>query len=99
MPELTGCLDIDLESSACTNTMPIHPLDLAVGQAAVAPAVYIRANGPAVERLEQDYRRVADDGNPLRFRYWAPAFDFDELLVHDQWGLILDYPGIAARVS
>src|SRR5262245_48915497 len=62
IPELAGCLDIDLESSACTNTMPIDRLDLAVSRAAVAPAGYIRAHGLAIERLEQEFCRVADEG-------------------------------------
>jgi hypothetical protein len=38
-PELDGCLDVDLESSACTNTVPVHRMRLGVGQAAEAPAV------------------------------------------------------------
>ena len=31
---LDGCLDVDLESSALTNTLPVHRLDLAVGDRA-----------------------------------------------------------------
>ena len=61
--ELDGCLDIDLEASACTNTLPIHRLGLGVGQTADAPAVYVRAVDLAVERLEQRYARVDSDGS------------------------------------
>jgi uncharacterized protein len=99
IPEVAGCLDIDLESSACTNTMPVHRLNLDVGDAARAPALYVRANGLAVERLDQLYRRVADDGDRLRFDYRAAAFEFEARLVYDRSGLILDYPGVAARAS
>jgi hypothetical protein len=99
IPDVAGCLDIDLESSACTNTMPVHRLNLAVGDTAPAPALYIRATGLSVERLEQVYRRVADDGHSMRFDYRAPAFEFEARLVYDRSGLILDYPGIAARVT
>jgi hypothetical protein len=98
-PELAGCLDIDLESSALTNAIPVHRLGLAVGDPAAAPAVYLRAGGLLVERLEQDYLRVTDDGDRYRFVYRAPAFDFEALLVYDRSGLIVDYPSIATRVS
>ena len=62
-PALDGCLDIDLEGSALTNTAPVHRLDLGVGDEAPAPAVYVRTNTLAVERLDQTYRRLpAADG-------------------------------------
>jgi hypothetical protein len=35
-PELDGCLEVDLESSACTNPIPVHRLNLAVDQPAEA---------------------------------------------------------------
>lgn len=50
-PELRGCLDVDLESSALTNAFPVHRMGLSVGDSAAAPAVYIRANDLAVDRL------------------------------------------------
>jgi len=97
-PELDGCLDVDLESSACTNTVPVHRMRLGVGQAAEAPAVYVRALDLAVERLDQRYARVPDDGPRLRFDYRAPVFDYQDRLVYDAAGLVLEYPGIASRV-
>jgi hypothetical protein len=96
-PDLDGCLDVDLESSACTNTIPVHRLGLAVGEVAAAPAVYVRATDLAVERLEQTYRRLPRHGDHDRYAYHAPAFDFTAVLTFDPTGLILDYPGIATR--
>jgi len=99
-PGLTGCLDVDLESSACTNTLPVHRLVLAVGERAEAPAVYVRAIGLEVERLEQVYERVADDtAGRSRYEYHAPADGFRCQLVYDEAGLIFDYPGLATRSS
>src|SRR4029450_7953368 len=43
MPQLSGCIDVDLEASACTNTLPINRLRLKIGQAAAPPAGYGRA--------------------------------------------------------
>jgi uncharacterized protein len=98
-PELDGCLDVDLESSALTNAFPVHRLGLRVGQYAEAPAAYVRALDLRVERLAQRYERLPDMGGAQRYRYAAPAFDFECELVYDRFGLLVDYPGIAARVA
>jgi hypothetical protein len=100
-PELSvqGCLDIDLESSAVTNAIPVHRLALEVGQAAGAPAAYVRALDLTVERLEQRYERRPDSERGHRYAYVAPAFDADFLLPYDACGLVLDYPHLARRVS
>ncbi len=97
VPELDGCLDVDLESSACTNTLPVHRLGLRVGQSASVPAVYLRALGLQIERLEQHYLRVDDDVDGQRYEYRCPALGFESQLVYDASGLVLDYPGLATR--
>jgi hypothetical protein len=96
-PQLDGCLDADLEASACTNALPIRRLALEVGQRAEAPAAYVRSD-LRVERLEQSYARLEDEDGRQRYDYASPAFGFRAVLVYDEHGLILDYPGIAARV-
>jgi hypothetical protein len=93
-PLLDGCLDVDLEASAFTNAFPVRRLALAVGQSADAPAAWIRAPGLEVERLEQRYLRL--DGS--RYDYAAPDLNFTAELVYDDFGLVLEYPGIATRV-
>jgi len=98
-PHLDGCLDVDLEASAFTNALPVHRLALDVGQQADAPAAYVRALDLRVERLEQSYRRLEDDGENSRYDYVSPAFDFRAELVYDEFGLVFDYPGIAVRVT
>ncbi|MEU1525035.1 putative glycolipid-binding domain-containing protein [Nocardia rhamnosiphila] len=98
-PKLDGCLDVDLESSAMTNMLPVHRLGLPVDGRAAAPAVYVRATDLSVERLEQEYRRTADDGSRQCYEYSAPAFDFACRLIYDVSGLVLSYPGIAIRVA
>ncbi len=96
---LDGCIDLDLESSACTNTLPVHRLALGIGEAGDSPAAYLRALDLDIERLEQFYSRVADDDTTRRrFHYSAPRFDYDDYLVFDSDGLVLHYPGIATRI-
>jgi hypothetical protein len=98
-PHLDGCRDVDLESSAMTNALPVHRLGLAAGRQADAPAAYVRALDLSVDRLEQTYRRIADEGARQRYEYAAPAFDFTSCLVYDESGLVLDYPGVARRAG
>jgi hypothetical protein len=98
-PHLDGCLDVDLESSAMTNALPVHRMALAVGGRAAAPAVYVRAGDASIERLEQEYLRTTDEGTHQRYDYSAPAFEFACRLVYDESGLVLSYPGIAVRAA
>ena len=98
-PELDGCRDVDLEASACTNTLPVHRLGLAVGDSADAPAAYVRAVDLSVERLEQHYTRLPDDAGRSRYDYSAPVFAYRDVLVYDKAGLVVDYPGLAVRAA
>jgi uncharacterized protein len=98
-PQLAGLLDVDLEASAFTNALPVNRLGLKVGQRADAPAVYVRALDLSVERLEQCYARLQDDGKHRRYDYAAPTFDYEDELIYDEFGLVVSYPGIALRVA
>ncbi|MDT4913397.1 MAG: uncharacterized protein QOC66_2525 [Pseudonocardiales bacterium] len=99
-PGLDGCLDLDLESSAMTNTLPLRRLDPRPTATVWAPAVYVRAQGLAVERLEQSYARREDGARSgPSVDYEAPAFDFACRIDYDSSGLVVDYPGIARRVQ
>src|ERR1700728_3182307 len=96
---LDGCLDVDLESSAMTNALPVHRMALPIGGRAAAPAAYVRAADASVERLEQEYLRTTDQGSHQCYDYAAPAFEFACRLVYDESGLVLSYPGIAVRAA
>ena len=98
-PHLDGCLDVDLESSAMTNALPVRRMRLATGAGAAAPAAYVRAVGLAVKRLEQTYVRAPDEAAGQSYDYAAPVFDFACRLLYDESGLVLDYPGIAVRAG
>ena len=95
---LDGCLDVDLESSALTNAFPIHRLALGPGEAADAPAAYVRALDLDVRRLEQRYVRIDQGVDRPTYDYTSSTFDFRCELAYDEAGLVLEYPGIATRV-
>jgi hypothetical protein len=96
--ELDGCIDVDLESSVCTNTLPIHRLGLVVGEPTDVPAAYVRASDVRVERLEQRYLWLGDTATGSQCEYEAPALEFRARLSYDHAGLVLNYPGLARRM-
>ena len=92
--QLDGLIDVDLEASACTNTLPIHRLALSLGEVTAAPAAYVRALDLSVARLDQAYRRLDE-----RCYDYTSEADFRAVLEYDTAGLIVDYPGIAVRFA
>src|SRR3984957_3409786 len=96
---LDGCLDVDLESSAMTNALPVHRMALPAGARAAASAAYVSAAGLGVERLEQTYSRTPGQASRQCFDYSAPVFDFSCRLTYDESGLVVEYPGIAERAA
>jgi hypothetical protein len=94
-PHLDGLVDVDLEASACTNTLPVHRLAMPAGEEIGASAVYVRALDLSVTRLDQTYRRRGDRS----FDYVADGGAFRAVLEYDGAGLIVDYPGIAVRFA
>ncbi len=98
-PVLDGCLDVDLESSALTNALPVHRMNLPAGGRATAPAAFVAVLDLSVHRLEQVYRRQPDAETGQQYDYAAPEFDFTARLRYDRSGLVLTYPGIAERAG
>ena len=96
---LDGCLDVDLESSAMTNALPVHRMALPAGARADAPAAYVRAAGLAVGRLDRPTHVLPGQASRQCFAYSAPVFDFSCRLVYDESGLVVNYPGIAVRAA
>ena len=95
-PELDGAVDVDLEGSAMTNTLPAHRLELT--ERTPAPAAYVRLD-LTVERLEQWYGPATSTaGGGHRVAYEAPRFEADFDLTYDAAGLVIDYPFLATRL-
>lgn len=96
-PDLHGCGDVDFESSAVTNTLPLHRLDFIEGVGVDVPAAFVRADDLRVERLEQRYTLMKADREQILFHYESSTFEFACDLRYDRSGLIVEYPGIAIR--
>jgi hypothetical protein len=85
MPELDDCVDVDLEWTPATNTLPIRRLALTPGKQASVKAAWIRFPALRVEPLTQSYKRIGD----TRYRYMSGTFQAD--LDVDENGLVLQY--------
>jgi hypothetical protein len=80
-----NCLDVDLEWSPSTNTLPIRRLGLALGETKVVTAVWVQFPSLDVQRLDQSYERLDE----RRYRYRSGRFTAD--LAVDEDGMVLQY--------
>jgi hypothetical protein len=85
LEQVAGCIDIDLEWSPSTNTLPIRRLGPAPGETKSVAAAWVRFPSLDVQRLEQTYERLADG----RYRYRSGRFTAD--LIVDDDGVVLQY--------
>jgi hypothetical protein len=85
LAQVAGCIDVDLEWSPSTNTLPIRRLGLAPGATKSVAAAWVRFPSLEVQRLEQSYERLAE----RRYRYRSGRFTAD--LAVDDDGMVLQY--------
>ncbi|HKV30479.1 MAG TPA: putative glycolipid-binding domain-containing protein [Candidatus Dormibacteraeota bacterium] len=85
LEQVAGCIDVDLEWSPSTNTLPIRRLGLAPGKSKTVTAAWVRFPSLDVERLEQSYECLAE----RRYRYRSGRFTAD--LAVDVDGMVLQY--------
>ncbi len=90
VPTVEGCLDVDLNFSPSTNLLPIRRLNLAIGQAGVVTAAWLRFPDFVLEPLEQVYRRVGQD----TYRYESAGGQFTADLIVNAAGFVTHYPGL-----
>jgi hypothetical protein len=95
LPELDGCLDIDIAVTPATNTLPIRRLDMAPGGRADVDAAWVQFPSLDVKRLAQAYARM--DSN--RYRYQSFKHDFTAMLEVDELGLIRSYESLWERLA
>jgi hypothetical protein len=95
-PQFEGCLDVDMVSTVLTNTLAVRRLDLEVGGAGTLDVVWIDTPaGREVVRMPQRYTRVGIRA----YRFEVVGGDFAADLEIDEFGLVLEYPGLAHRVA
>ncbi len=98
-PDLAGCLDVDIQITPLTNTLPIRRLALKSGECADLRAVYLRLPELTLEPVEQCYTCLEPLGpGGGRYFYQGLFRDFSAELRVDADGLVMDYPDTFRRV-
>ncbi len=100
-PDLDGCIDLDIDCTPLTNTLPIRRLDWSAGQAHDLDVVYVSVPDLSVSRARQRYTLLApgagEEADQRVFRYESGSFRAD--LPVDSDGVVVDYPGLWARIG
>ena len=89
VPGVRGCIDVDLNFSPSTNTLPVRRLNLPVGGSVEVTAAWLRFPSFTLEPLPQRYTRLDEQ----IYRYESGSGRFVADLRVDQAGLVIDYPG------
>jgi hypothetical protein len=87
IPELRGCLDVDLGFSPATNTLPIRRLNLKQNESGHLAAAWIRLPDQPVVPLEQIYTNLGG----RNFRYQSVPSGFTADITVDHLGLVAKY--------
>ena len=99
LPAMAGCVDIDINCTPLTNTLPIRRLAWSPGTAHDLDVAYVSVPALDVRPVRQRYTLLARDGrrNETRFRYESGSFSAD--LRVDGDGYVIDYPGLWRRIG
>ena len=95
LPELDGCIDIDIEATPFTNTLPIRRLGLRAGERAEISVAYVAVPELDLSIARQRYSRL---GKADAYRFESLESGFTAELAVDTQGLVLDYPGLFRRL-
>lgn len=87
---VTGCIDIDLNFSPLTNTLPIRRLNFSIGEKKKVRAAWLRFPSFKLEPLEQIYERTAQN----TFHYESAGGRFTTDIEVDDAGFVLNYPNL-----
>jgi hypothetical protein len=90
-----GCVDVDLEVTPSTNTLPIRRLDLPVGESRELTAAWVRFPDLAVQPLAQRYTRLEEH----LYQYESLNSGFSADLQVDHFGLVVRYTDLWESVA
>ncbi|MGE5174650.1 MAG: putative glycolipid-binding domain-containing protein [Betaproteobacteria bacterium] len=93
--ELDGCVDVDIWPTPFTNSFPINREPMTVGELREFRMTWISAPELSLHVQPQAYTRLADR---LYLFENLDGSGFQEELPVDEYGIVLDYPGLFRRV-
>ena len=92
-PDLDGCVDLDINRTPLTNTLPIRRLSWSPDVAVDLDVAYVSVPELDVRPVKQRYTQL----QPGLYRYESGTFQAD--LPVDDHGFVLDYPGLWQRAG
>jgi hypothetical protein len=95
-PSLQGCIDIDIQATPLTNTLPIRRLDWISGESVEVRLCYVEVPGLTLAVRNQRYTALIPGS---LYRFESPAGGFTADLPVDADGFVLDYPGLFRRLG
>ncbi len=97
LPDLDGCIDVDISVTPFTNTLPIRRLALAPGAFQEIVVAYIKVPDITLQPFKQRYTclNIQEQGGTYRYASIVSGFTAD--LSVDNEGLVISYPGIFQR--
>jgi uncharacterized protein len=98
LPDLNGCIDLDLAATPFTNTLAIRRLALQPGETGQLTVAYITVPELAIRALPQRYTCLEISAQGGLYRYEALARNFSVDLLVDRDGLVIEYPQAFRRV-
>ena len=97
LPELDGCIDVDISATPFTNTLPIRRLGLEPGESEELVVTYVRVPELLVGPERQRYGCLEAQVDGGLYRLEALPSGFTAELPVDADGLVIDYPGLFRR--
>jgi hypothetical protein len=94
MPELEGCVDIDLSGSPFTNTLPLRRAKFEAGVPQRFDMAWVPLDTLEPFRDGQIYTQL----DATHYRYQSARGDFEQILTVDEHGFVLDYPTLFSRL-
>ncbi|WP_170285989.1 putative glycolipid-binding domain-containing protein [Nocardioides rubriscoriae] len=96
--DLDGVLDVHLDASAVSHTLPVRRLDLAPGARMQVDVAHVRRD-LRVQRVTWTYELVTQTDDVVVVSCAAPDLGVDGTLTLDAAGLVTDHPDRATRVG
>lgn len=96
--DFEGCIDVDISVTPYTNTLPIRRLGLEPGESQQIDVLWIRVPGMEIRRERQEYSCLEWGENGGRFRYRSLGTGYENEILVDHNGVVIDYPDLFERI-
>jgi hypothetical protein len=91
--KFNGCIDIDISLTPFTNTLPINRLTLSEKEGEQIKVLYVIVLRRKMMPVQQKYTKLSQTD----YKYENVPNDFESVIVVDDLGLVVKYPGLFKR--